>query len=499
MSLGCVRRSGVAAAITCVWLLAAHARGDDLEADAGSDDDAGSAVDAGESGLPASPEPAATLPPAEPAPQIAPIVNEPPERASPEAPIASSERPGVLLKTIVGLLCLMTLAYLGGRPRVLALERKLGISQVITAGFPFVLLGWIARVPEVGLLNDELLFELSPLLRLGLGYIGFAAGFRFSMEVRTGPELLRTALFATALPFVFVASSSGVLLLWMSGDISGAAARDPVFLRDALILGTAGAMTATASAHVHLRREGEGTLGVIYRLEEFAGVVGLAIIAAYFRPLVEVTWQLPGTAWLLLTLGLGATLGLISYLVLNRPQQAPEFVLLTLGLIGFSAGTAGYLRLSPVVIAFIAGAFLMLLPEVARARLGEALRRLERPVYLLSLTVIGALWQIDDWRGWALVPVFTGARLLGKRAGAGFAARFSGLSISDAERRALAVAPIGPLAIAIVVNAQLLYPGGSISPIVASVIVGGMLTEIVVQLLNRRRVHDAELSAGSGS
>jgi Kef-type K+ transport system membrane component KefB len=305
---------------------------------------------------------------------------------------------------------------------------------------------------------------------------------------------MRTAAWATAVPFVFVAISSGIVLLWMSGEVSGAAARDPVFVRDAFTLGTAGAMTATTSGLVLRRRQAERGLSMIFRFEELAGIVCLAIIAAYFRPRVEVSWQLPGTAWVLLTLGLGATLGLISYLVLNRPQEQPEFVLLTLGLIGFSAGTAGYLRLSPIVIAFIAGAFLVLLPEIARDRLGEALRRLERPVYLLSLIVIGALWQVDDWRGWALVPVFTGARLLGKRAGVTLAHRFSSPALTASEQRALAIAPIGPLAIAIVVNAQLLYPGGSISPIVASVIVGGVITEIVVQLANRRRVLDSKTS-----
>jgi Kef-type K+ transport system membrane component KefB len=499
VSIECARLARLSVVVACAWLLAGHARAQELDIDAGSDEDAG-AIAAVPAVLPPPPsEPLITLPPAEPAPRIAPIVDEPPAPVPPEAPIATSERPAFLLKTIIGLLCLITLAYLGGQPRVLALERKLGISQVITAGFPFVLLGWIARTRAVGLLDDDLLFDLSPLLRLSLGYIGFAAGFRFSVEVRPRPDVMRTALWVTAVPFMLVALSSGALLLSMSGDLSAAAASDPVFLRDAFILGTAGAMTATTTAHALRRMQAEGTLGMIFRFEELAGIACLAIIAAYFRPAGEVSWQLPGTAWILLTIGLGAALGLISYLVLNRSQEGPEFVLLTLGLIGFAAGVAGYLHLSPIVIAFIAGTFLVLLPEVARSRLGEALRRLERPIYLLSLIVIGALWQIDDWRGWALVPVFAGTRLLGKRAGVALASRASSSVLTSAEQRTLAIAPIGSLAIAIVVNAQLLYPGGSISPIVASVIAGGVITEIVVQLESRRRTSDSQNPARGGS
>jgi hypothetical protein len=105
---------------------------------------------------------------------------------------------------------------------------------------------------------------------------------------------------------------------------------------------------------------------------------------------------------------------------------------------------------------------------------------------LLALLVIGALWQVDDWTGWVLVPVFTAARMLGKWLGAGLGLYRANVQLTPEERQALAVSPMGPLAIAIVVNAQLLYPGGSISHIVAAVIGGAILTEVIVQLVSRR-------------
>jgi Kef-type K+ transport system membrane component KefB len=253
-----------------------------------------------------------------------------------------------------------------------------------------------------------------------------------------------------------------------------------------VILGTAGAMTARTTTELFRADDHERLVARVLRLEELGGIVGLAVVAAYFRPQQEVTWQMPGTAWLMLTVGLGATLGLVCYFVFKRPQEGPEFVVLTLGAISFSAGVAGYLLLSPVVVAFVAGSCLTLLPTPHKHRIRAALRKLERPVYLVSLIAIGALWQVDDWRGWALAPVFTIARLVGKRFGVAVAAGATNLSITPQERQTLAVSPMGPLAIAIVVNAQLLYPGGSISPIVAAVIVGAILTEVVVQLASRR-------------
>lgn len=95
------------------------------------------------------PEQVVNLPPVDPDPEIAPIVVGP-EAVHEPPQIESGRRPGALLKTILAVLALILLAYLGGHPRVLELERRLGISQMITAGFPFVVLGLIARTPSVG-------------------------------------------------------------------------------------------------------------------------------------------------------------------------------------------------------------------------------------------------------------------------------------------------------------------------------------------------------------
>ena len=476
-----------------LWLVAAGCLvvAPPLAADGGvpndreNDDDAGVDLSAFFQASPSA-APAITLPPATPDPDIAPIVVGRQAVQKLEPPIESHERPRALVETILVVLSLMALAYMGGHPRVVELERKLGISQVITAGFPFVVLGLIARLPSVGVLDDEMLADLSPLLRIGLGCIGFGAGFRFSAALQREllPSHVRLAAYASGIPFLFVVALCGGVLLALTSDLSAVALRDPVFVRDALILGTAGAMTATTSAE--LFRADDRSVRQVLQLEEVTGMVGLALIAAYFRPRYEVNWQLPGTAWLLLTFGLGIALGLICLLVMRRPKEGPEFVVLTLGMIAFASGTGGYLHLSPVVIAFLAGTCLGLLPSTQQKRIGSALRRLERPIYLLSLVVIGALWQVDDWRGWLLVPVFTAARLFGKRIGAELGLRDATVGLTGEQQRALSIAPIGPLAIAIVVNAQLLYPGGSIAPIVAAVIVGAIVTEIIVQLMSRR-------------
>jgi hypothetical protein len=418
--------------------------------------------------------------------------------ASADPGLAPRERPEVVIKTVLALLALVALAWLGGHAKVQQWEAKLRVSQVITAGFPFVLLGLAARHPSVGIVTEPVLAEMSTLLGIALGWLGLVAGFRFDARLVSGlpPGTARAVALGTAIPFAFVVGLTGFALLSLSGGLGDFTIRDASTLRDALILGTAGAMTAKTSARLLRPTEPADLVSRVIRIEELAGVAGLAVVAAWFRPPVEGSWQLPGTAWLLLTIGLGATVGIVTWVMLECTKQGrPEFVVLALGSVSFAAGLAGALHLSPIVVTFIAGVFLANVPGAYHGRLGAALRRLERPVYLLSLFAIGAIWNVSDWRGWLLVPVFAATRLIGKRVGANAAARGPALRFGPAVREALAVAPMGPLAIAIVVNAQLLYPGGSVSLIASAVIGGAVVTEVLVQLVSLGRLPTLERRA----
>ena len=70
---------------------------------------------------------ASTLPPVEPDPGVAPVFERETQEQQPkERVISQRERPGIVLKTLVGLLILLVLAYLGGHSRVLRWEERLG-------------------------------------------------------------------------------------------------------------------------------------------------------------------------------------------------------------------------------------------------------------------------------------------------------------------------------------------------------------------------------------
>ena len=437
--------------------------------------------------IPTRPPPRA-LPPVAPNNAVAPIL-QPPER--PEA-ISPRQRPGVVIRTILGLALLLGLAYAAAHPAVERFERRIGVSHLVTAGLPFIALGMLARTPMVGVLSDDVLAQLGPVLRLGLGWIGFIVGFRLDARQLTGTDerTVATAALLSSLPFVAVVAAAAAVLVPAAGPLAERF-RDPVFLRDAIVLGTAASMTAATVPQLLPARTppaAAAIVGRIVRLEEIAGILGLALVAAYFRPQGDaVTWRLPGTAWLMLTAGAGTLLGLVVLVLLRRARSGAEFSVLTLGSVAFSSGLAGYLHLSSVVVCFVAGVLLANFPGSQKARFRGVLDLLERPIHLVLLVILGALWPTRSVTGWLLIPVFVSARVLGRWAGAKAAFRIGALDLDEGARRVIAVAPVGSLAIAIVVNAQLLYPGGSIADAVVAVVGGALVTEALVHAVHRGR------------
>jgi hypothetical protein len=203
-------------------------------------------------------------------------------------------------------------------------------------------------------------------------------------------------------------------------------------------------------------------------------------------------------AWLMLTVGAGALLGFLIFALVRRGEGAAEFGVLALGSVAFAAGLASYLYLSSVVVCFVAGVLLVNFPGAHQARLRAVLTRMERPIYLLLLVILGALWPTRSGLGWLLIPVFAGGRLAARALAARVANRAQLLELDADERRNLAIAPVGSLAIAIVVNAQLLYPSESIRDAVVAVVGGALLTEAIVQLSRRKGTAPTTPSSGAG-
>ncbi len=459
------------------------AASEDPADDAGVPDaavDAGLPPDAPDAGLDAGvPEP--------PAPEELEVaaeeraVDAPVVEAVPEGPPASAESTLFAIKLIFGLAALLVLAYLGGHPHVLRLAERIGVRGVILAGFPFVALGVFASLPAVGILTDEVIPKLRPVLQFGLGWIGFIIGAQLDIRVldRVPRGSAYLLLVEAVAPFAVTALACGAVMI----GAFGLSPRDPAAWRDIVLLGAAAAMTAPRRFRGFANRtwrEGRGADVLLSQLDETVGVVGLLFIMAYFRNDAASPWQLPGTAWLLIAVGLGVVLGVLVFAIIRVPRSNAEFLAIVLGGIAFASGLAGVLQLSPLVTCFIAGALVTNFPNDQRDSVFRILNHLERPIHLLFLMIAGALWNVSDWRGWALVPLFVACRVLGKWLGVAMTRTTIGARLPAAftERRKL-VLPMSAMAIALVVSIERFRDVG-LSWVVTAVIGGAIATALLV-------------------
>jgi len=386
----------------------------------------------------------------------------------------------ILFKTVLGLVVLMALFWLASHPKIRRFQEWLGIRQAITAGFAFVALGLLASHPAVGILSGKVLYDLAPLIHFALGWLGLIIGFQF--DVRVLDRLPRGTAFQIALytlaPFAAVGVVGAVLML-----VYGRPWTDATFVRDALVLATAGAIFASGTGdrpqpRDRLTGRESDEPDRLGQLDEIAAIAGLAVLGSFFRPRwVGFQWALPGSVWLLITLGVGVFLGLLAFAILSGGRRGAPFVALAIGSVALASGVAGYLMLPPIVVCFIAGAMLVNMPGDHRRRLWSVLTRFERPLYYLFLTLAGALWDVTDWRGWLLVPAF----MLSRAAGYFIADRLApapDAAVAELRPRWFA-APVSIVSIAIVISAQTIYRGPAIPWLVTAVLGSAILVELI--------------------
>jgi hypothetical protein len=396
--------------------------------------------------------------------------------------------PEAAVRAILGFVLLLALAYVAGHPRVAEIERALGIAHLATTGLPFLLLGLVAAQPDVGVLSPAALMEITPLMTFGLGWIGLGVGMRFDAAslARLPPGASAVLRWTAILPLFVVTGVCGAAMLALQSGEAG-----PDLIRDALLLGAAGSLTARSAPHLWkgrgFRDDEIEHMQRLVQVERVIGICCLLAIASYFRPETAiVSWQLPGTAWLFLTIGVGFALGGVVLATLSSSREPSEALPLYLGAIAFAAGMARYLRFSALGVCFLVGVLLAAFPGRWKKSIDAWNASFERPIYFLFLTIAGALWRPGDWRGWALMAVFVVARLAARWVGAWLVVRGGAYEQAAREREWLTYAPAGALSVAIVVNAQNLFSGPRISWLVTSVIMGSVVSEALVQAVLRR-------------
>ena len=388
-------------------------------------------------------------------------------------------------RVVIALAVAVSLAVLGAHPRVLRWERRFGLTVLASSGFPFLLLGLIFR--ELDVLTPRVLTDLRPLFEFGLGWVGLVIGKNLDLRRfdRLPASFAPVIALASLLPILCAAIACSLMLVWL-GVTPGKG-----LTRDALILMACAAVSAPANLELLLRRWRSSVQLVleVTRVDQLAALAILGFIAIMFRPDRTVTlWHLPRSGWFLMTLGLGALLGIVLYLLVRNVAERTEELALLMGGVALASGMAGYLALSVSVVGALAGAVLINFPLHRGERIVQTLRDVERPLYFLFLFIVGTAWRPDEWQGWLLGLVFAVSRGYGKVIAARIASWME-KDLPDWRPLAVSLLPESTVAIVVLFSATTIGSGGESAPVrwaINAVIVGSVLTEVAVQAFQRR-------------
>ncbi len=390
-----------------------------------------------------------------------------------------------IARVVIALAMAMALAVIGTHPRVIRWERRFGLTVLATSGFPFLLLGILFR--ELGVLTRDVLTDLRPLFEFGLGWVGLTIGTHLDLRRfdRLPPAAAPVIALASLMPMLLAAVACSFTLAAL-GALPGKG-----LVRDGLILMACAAVSAPANLDLLLRRWKSSAQLVleVTRIDQLAALAVLAFVAIMFRPDRTITlWYLPRSGWFLMTLGLGALLGIVISLLVRKVEDEKEQLALLMGAVALASGMAGYLALAVPVVCALAGAVLINFPMANRERVVTTLREVERPLYLLFLFILGAAWRPDEWQGWVLGLVFALSRGYGKIVGVRVATWIE-KELADWKPLAVSLLPESTIAIVVLFSATAIDGASANPPVrwaVNAVIVGSVLTEIAVQWYQRR-------------
>ncbi len=333
-----------------------------------------------------------------------------------------------------------------------------GRGRLAMSGVEYLLVGVIAGPFVSGLLSDDVLAQLDPIVSVILGLAGFSLGLHLRSHIR-GFGALQVGLVVAVVTAAIVGAA-------VYGLLSTEYAPDELYenrLWIALALGSAApAVSAMAIDLVVARTESAGSVTELVRglaaSGNFVAVVIAGASLATRRAAVEsARIGVTETQWLAATLLLGIACGLLFRIFLGRSTRDDDRMFLaSCGVIILTSGLAAALGISPLFTCAAAGATVSFTSR-ERGALEHVMERLERPALAMLSLFAGAMWSPIYGIVWALPVAYVVARLVAVRVAARFGL-FTRPRLAPVVSIGSALLAQGSVAAAIAINHAQIYP-----------------------------------------
>ena len=378
------------------------------------------------------------------------------------------------MKILLSLVLLLALALVAGP---LSHGRFSRFSRsFFLVGAEFLLIGIALR--HLGILNAEILSSISPLLTLGLGWIGLLIGLQFEFSLlRKIPASFHAVAFLQGLLVMMALSAVFYFPLarYLGAGIDTMAA--------ALLIGAAGAGSSqdTLAMAIHERKRHPHAPLHLFRysaaLDSVIPVITLVLLFGIHHGMSisqegSSGWK-DAILWIAYATAIGAILGLLFELLIHRVRERSHHLLLVIGFLIFSGGLAMALDFPPLYVNFIAGLVVVNI-RGHHPQTWEIASASEKPFYFMFLVLVGASWHLGNPWALLLAPLYFILRVIFKALSFWVAGRLVfGKALLDM-KSGLALSGQGAVAVAVAASIQMVEKG-TLADSALTIILSGVL------------------------
>jgi hypothetical protein len=391
----------------------------------------------------------------------------------------------VQLDPFVSTLILILLALVGARFSFSTLQIPPGPRLVFRTGTHFLILGFILGPHLLGLLTQDAVRQLFPLLGLGLGWIGFLFGLQLDRRnLSHFPPVYLILAIAQAVLVFFLFLGVGWILLVSTGQLGRTATLLLIGAAATACISTPAGI-ALISTNYQVKGKTRDLLFLVASLDALVGIAALQVVYALFPPgdLGVGATVLSRLAWVVAAGGLGIICGIL-FIWLTRPRPSgEEMVLFLLGVAAFASGAALELQLSPLFVSVTMGVVVANISPDPQ-RVFKVLEDWEKPIYVVLLMLAGAL--LDFSTPWILALALMYALVRG--GGKVFAnltmVRLLPVPTDIPRRFGLGLIPQGGISLAMAISFVLTYGGQMLGErnaadlLFSAVVLGVILSEL---------------------
>jgi Kef-type K+ transport system membrane component KefB len=291
---------------------------------------------------------------------------------------------------------LILIAFLGAR----FITKRTSLSPVnyfFFSGFVYIFLGLSLGRSGWDILSSSILTGLTPLVGLGLGWVGFLFGFQ--LEIKYLKRFPRKYITLSLMQFLFVFLSGGfVFILFLKLFYP----QEQVYL----FYGMGGALGLLLSVNsptlLNMASRVIPQRGNYYYLARFLvsvsgfwGIAGLVLLLSFWHfPFFESELVLKGAAFLLTGTLFPVLLGILFHQLTKKKTSEEQMLVYLLGLVFFVSGAAFYFNLPPLYLSMVLGITFSNLTKI-HEKLYPLLLSTEKPLHIIFLILIGALWDVS--------------------------------------------------------------------------------------------------------